>query len=405
MPSSQPIHVEAVREPPLCDQPVEMVERKGIGHPDTICDSVCEQVSLALCRAYQRAFGRVLHHNVDKALLVAGQTQLRLGGGRVLEPMQLYLGDRASAGVGRRTLPLADIAQRAVERWFRRHLPHVDPRRHLQCTPLMKPGAPELAQIFGRRQAVLPANDTSVGTGFAPLTPTEDLVLGLERFLNGRTFKKRFPGTGQDVKVMAVRQEREVTLTVAMPLLATNVTSERGYFAAKARIVRAIEAWVRRRARPLRVGVTLNALDQEGRGLDGMYLTLLGTSAEHGDSGQVGRGNRACGLITFHRPMSLEATAGKNPTSHVGKIYNVLARQIAERIVTADAAVREATVWLCSEIGRSIDQPALAALRLSLQPGADFETAAARARATAIDRLADLPRLCRELSLGRHAVV
>ena len=70
-----------------------------------------------------------------------------------------------------------------------------------------------------------------------------------------------------------------------------------------------------------------------------MYLTLLGTSAEQGDSGQVGRGNRVCGLISLNRPMSVEAAAGKNPVSHVGKIYNVLAHELAMRIYAESAVV------------------------------------------------------------------
>ncbi len=44
-----------------------------------------------------------------------------------------------------------------------------------------------------------------------------------------------------------------------------------------------------------------------------VFLTVTGTSAEMGDDGSVGRGNRCNGLITPNRPMSMEATSGKNP--------------------------------------------------------------------------------------------
>ncbi|MFB6147348.1 MAG: methionine adenosyltransferase, partial [Candidatus Nanohaloarchaea archaeon] len=53
----------------------ELVERKGIGHPDSICDGVAESVSRALCREYRDRFGKVLHHNTDEVQLVAGSSE------------------------------------------------------------------------------------------------------------------------------------------------------------------------------------------------------------------------------------------------------------------------------------------------------------------------------------------
>ena len=51
------------------DGTVEIVEHKGIGHPDTMCDALAEAFGVALARDYRERFGRVLHFNVDKALL------------------------------------------------------------------------------------------------------------------------------------------------------------------------------------------------------------------------------------------------------------------------------------------------------------------------------------------------
>ena len=81
---------------PLADQPFEIVERKGLGHPDTICDAVMEQVAVELAQAYLKMCGRVLHFNADKGLLVAGQVDCRPGGGHVITPMRLIMGDRAT---------------------------------------------------------------------------------------------------------------------------------------------------------------------------------------------------------------------------------------------------------------------------------------------------------------------
>ncbi|MDG7049427.1 MAG: methionine adenosyltransferase, partial [Nitrososphaerota archaeon] len=54
---------------------IEFVERKGAGHPDTVCDRASEELSMALSRYYLDNFGRVLHHNVDKCVLVGGRSE------------------------------------------------------------------------------------------------------------------------------------------------------------------------------------------------------------------------------------------------------------------------------------------------------------------------------------------
>jgi S-adenosylmethionine synthetase len=193
---------------------VELVERKGVGHPDSICDAVMEQVSLALCHEYALTFGHIVHHNIDKGLLVAGRTEPRLGGGRVLEPMRLILGDRATAEYKGKRIDIHAIAEATVKEWFRTHLRFVDPEQHLILQNELKPGSLELTDIFERD--TLGANDTSAAVGYAPLTETERLVLATEHCLNSPDFKHRFPEAGEDVKVMAYRHQHTLTLTVAL---------------------------------------------------------------------------------------------------------------------------------------------------------------------------------------------
>ena len=97
---------------------------------------------------------------------------------------------------------------------------------------------------------------------------------------------------------------------------------------------------------------------------ENIYLTVTGTSIEMGDDGATGRGNRGNGLITPMRPMTMEAIAGKNPVSHVGKIYNVLAQKAAAEIVELEG-VEEAYVTLVSKIGSPISQPLLRGVQIS----------------------------------------
>jgi S-adenosylmethionine synthetase len=397
------ITIQQLPHVPAALRQAEHVERKGLGHPDSICDAVMEAVSVALCAAYREACGRVLHHNVDKGLLVAGQSAPRLGGGTIERPMLLVFGDRATAAVGGRAIPIGEIVETAARRWLREHLRFVDPAAHVVFQNEILPGSAELVDIFSRD--VLTANDTSAAVGYAPLTETERLVLEAERYLNSPDHKRRFPEAGEDVKVMAVRRGRQVSLTVAAAFVDRFVPSAQGYFERKQEIRDDLERRLRTKLHDVdRLDVDLNTLDDPDRGLGGMYLTVLGTSAEGADGGEVGRGNRVNGLISLHRPMSLEAAAGKNPVSHVGKIYNVLAHQMAEHIHKSSEGVTEVTVWLCSQIGRPLDDPWSVAVELI--PSADAAAADIErsVRETIEAELHDLPNLIERLVLGQLPV-
>jgi len=90
---------------------------------------------------------------------------------------------------------------------------------------------------------------------------------------------------------------------------------------------------------------------------DSIYLTVIGSSIEAGDDGSVGRGNRVNGLITPFRPMTLEAAAGKNPVSHVGKLYSICSLLIANDIYNEISV--PVNVYMLSRIGEKITNPRL----------------------------------------------
>jgi S-adenosylmethionine synthetase len=352
----EPTVIASSRVPPALE-PVEIVERKGLGHPDTICDAVMEAVAVRLAQAYLKTCGRVLHFNADKGMLVAGQVACRFGGGSVLAPMRLVMGDRATFEWKGTPIPVKEIAEQAAYAWFKRHLPRIKPLKDLECQVELKPASDELRSVTEwPREAV--ANDTSATVGYAPLTPTERLVFQVEQFLNSRSFKKKFPDTGEDVKVLAVRRGKDLTVTVAMPFLASLVRNESVYFKRKAMVGRVLTDFVTRKVGDrFSPRLFLNVLDRPGAGEAGTYLTLLGTSAEAGDSGEVGRGNRVCGIISLRRPASAEAAPGKNPVAHVGKIYNVLAQVLAENLHRKVRGLLDVTVWITSQIGQPVSLP------------------------------------------------
>lgn len=397
------ITVERSDTAPMNEQPFELVERKGIGHPDTICDSVMEAVCVDLCREYQSRFGHICHHNIDKGLLVAGRSLPKTGGGMILEPMKLIFGDRATYTCNGQVVPVGEIAEAAAKRWIRENLRFVDPDEHLLFQNEIKPGSPELTDAFARK--VIGANDTSVGVGYAPLSDTERIVLATEQLLNSPALKERFPEAGEDIKIMGCRNGRKLQLTVAIAFVDRFVPNAQHYFERKADLRDELLAFVESQNCAFdTVEIDINTLDDPSRGEDGLYLTVLGTSAEGADGGQVGRGNRVNGLIAFGRPQTTEAAAGKNPVNHVGKIYNVLSYEIAARIHREVAGVREATVFLCSQIGRPIDHPLIASARISPEPGADMAELQNRAAGIIGQELEEIETFCQKLAEGQYRV-
>lgn len=398
------VTVEVLGGKPVAEHEVEIVERKGVGHPDSICDAIMERVSIELSREYLAQFGVILHHNIDKAFLVAGSAEIRLGGGRVTEPMRLIFGDRATPGLGGKAIPINEIAEQTARRWIADHLRFVDPDEHVRYDVQIKPGSPELVDIFNRPVPV--ANDTSGAVGYAPLTETERLVLATERYMNSRDFKLLYPEAGEDIKVMGFRRGKSLDVTAAVAFVDRYIDSEETYFARKERMQEAVEEYIRGEVKQLdRVTLHLNTLDQRGRGLGGMYLSVTGTSAESGDSGQIGRGNKVNGVIALNRPMGTEAAAGKNPVSHVGKIYTIMTHQIAAKIHQEVRGVKEVYVWLLSQIGAPIDQPKVAAAQLILEKRAREATAKRKAAEILERELAGITTLTRELAEGKYPVV
>lgn len=350
------------------DSAVELVERKGLGHPDTICDALAEALSRNLCRAYRERFGEILHHNVDKALLCGGRAAPTFGGGRVLSPISIYLAGRATAEVDGESIDISETAIEGSRSWLRANLHALDAERDVQFHVLIEPGSRDLRHLFGRRHQLhlALANDTSIGVGHAPLTPLERLVLSAEKEINGRDRERDRPAWGEDIKIMALRTGDMVHLTVACAMIGRHLARMDDYLAEKTAIEKAVLDLANQQGFST-CEVSVNAADDVSAGA--VYLTVTGTSAEAGDDGQVGRGNRVNGLITPCRRMSLEAAAGKNPVTHVGKIYNVLANELAQRLVGEIPEITAAECLIASRIGRPLTNPAILEIKMARSDG------------------------------------
>ncbi len=395
------IIVEDFKQTPLEKQRIEIVERKGRGHPDYICDAVADQISINLCKEYLKKAGTILHHNIDKSLLVAGETEPKFNGGTVKQPILFVVGDRATSVIDGQKIDVQEIAIKSAKNWLKKNMRFIDPDKHVRYQIEIKPGSIGLTDIFKRKGKVLGANDTSAAVGYAPMTRTERIVLQTEKYVNSPEFKKRFPESGEDVKVMAFRDRNDLKLTVAMAFVDKYIGSEEDYFDKKEKILEEINRYVAVSTDFDLVDVQLNTLDRKERGLGGLYLTVLGTSADSGDSGQVGRGNRVNGLISLNRPFCSEAAAGKNPVSHVGKIYNFLTFRIAEKVYKEVNEVEEVYIWLLSKIGSPIDHPAIAAAQVVTKGDNNLGKAKQQINEILDKELENIEKFCMELAEGK----
>lgn len=351
---------------PLSHQPiekrkVEMCEHKGIGHPDTIVDGICESASRALSKSYLQTFGAVLHHNLDKGLLVGGQSLPRFGGGRIVQPIKIIVCGRATALNGKNDVEklVVDAAKLYLKKIIRCDL------SNFQITTEIRNGSPNLTKIFEQKGSVPLANDTSFGCGYAPYSRLEESVLSLSGMMKSPEFRKLFPAAGDDFKIMGHRVNKGLSFTIALAFVDRYVDGVAHYFGMKKAVTQYLKDHL-----GVPAEIRMNCLDSpRAQNENDLYMTVSGLSAEMGDDGQVGRGNRVNGLITPAREMSLEAAAGKNPLSHVGKIYNVLAMMLAKDIHEKIDQVNEIYVKLLSAIGERIDLPQIAAVEVSSKVG------------------------------------
>jgi S-adenosylmethionine synthetase len=374
---------------PKYEPSVEFVERKGKGHPDTICDGISENLSVSLSKYYLEKTGKILHHNVDKAILVGGQAKAWFGGGEVVEPIYLMLVGRAIGRLDKEDIvPIGRLAITAAKSYIKQNLRYLDPETHVIVDYRIKQGSVDLIKNFEAGNDIPLANDTSFGVGFYPMTDSERLVLEVEKFINSKEGKELFPQVGEDVKVMALRHEKEIKLTIAAAMISSLIKSKEEYLEVKRQLTNKLLE-LSSQITKMKVDLTINGADKPEK--DIYYLTVTGTSAENGDDGQVGRGNRANGLITPFRPMSLEATAGKNPISHTGKLYSVLAMEIAKKLVEENKHISSANVYMLSQIGSPITEPQSVYVEVS----ADISDEAVSSYAESVvkDSLQEAPKL------------
>ncbi|MDD3043449.1 MAG: methionine adenosyltransferase [Methanosarcinaceae archaeon] len=382
------IKVEQLLQTPIEKQQIELVERKGVGHPDSISDGLAEAVSRALCKEYIEKCGVVLHHNTDETQIVAGRSHPKFGGGELLQPIYILLVGRATKEFEGIELATESVALEAARRYLKKTVVNLDLERDVILDCKLGTGSSDLRDVF-QRDRVPVANDTSFGVGHAPFSELEQIVYNTERQLI-TDLKPRLPAVGEDIKVMGFRENDDITLTLCCGMVGRYVDDLDHYINLTEEITDYVENLAGNYTER-NVKVQLNTADDLNTG--SVFLTVSGTSAEMGDDGSVGRGNRCNGLITPNRPMSMEATSGKNPINHIGKIYNLLSTQMAKDVVKAVPEVQDVYIRLLSQIGKPIDQPLVASAQIIPEEGASFTKVQAEAEVVMDDWFSNITKI------------
>jgi S-adenosylmethionine synthetase len=363
------IIIEAMNQTPIEQQQIELVERKCLGHPDSIADGIAESVSRALCTMYLEQCGGVLHHNTDQGEIVAGESHPAFGGGKLVKPILLLLSGRATKSFEGIDLSADTTAIGAAKDYLRTILPELNLEKELIVDCRIGTGSTDLRDVFKPdSSAIRRANDTSFGVSYAPFSEVESCIQGISSHIDN-TLRPKYPAYGQDIKIMGVRNGNEMNFTLCCAMVDRYISSLDEYVNYRSKL--ADEAMkIAQNFTDRAVTVEVNTADRDSE--CSLFLTVTGTSAEMGDDGSVGRGNRANGLITPHRPMSMEATSGKNPINHIGKIYNVLSHELAHTCVQKVDGIEEIEIRFLSQIGKPIDQPLVASARIIPRDPASF---------------------------------
>jgi S-adenosylmethionine synthetase len=375
----------------LSNKDVIFVERKGIGHPDTLADHLAEHLSRRYSQYTLDKYDAVLHHNFDKSGILGGKSKVDFGSGVLTSPIRVMINGRVSVSFGRDTVPYDEILTKAVYEFFEMRFAELVPPEMISIefniSTASSPGhvdenetkgsargywfnprdlndLPERKQLF--------SNDTSIGSGYYPLHPLESFVLELEKELTIGSFAKQYKWMGSDVKIMGSQIGDTIDITLCAPQIANLVASLEAYKLNIKTITQFLETFAAQKLDHTNVTFSINTRDNYET--EELYLTATGSSIESGDEGLVGRGNRVNEIISINHTMSMEGASGKNPVYHIGKLYYIAAHRIARKLFEKFGINNE--VYLVSQSGRTLVDPWKVVVKADIAAVPDVEIAA-----------------------------
>lgn len=364
---------------PINDQEVEIVERKGLGHPDTLSDILANTFSRRYSLFTLDRYGSILNHYVDKVTLVGSKAELAFGEAKIVKPMTAYLFGKANLHVGNDLIDIEDMFQDAVGEVFTRVFRTREILNYVQHVVNIHDGvgldhpkgfyAPQSHRDMLESNNERRSNDTVFCSAYAPYSEIEILTIKTENYLNSEAFKREYPETGFDIKVLTTRLGRDfVDITTCIPFIAS-LTPSMPFYKRKLKdieeqLMNQIKGWSDYK----RVTLNINTKDE---GEKYAYLTVYGSALDKGDQGAVGRGNRFNGVISATREMNVEAAAGKNPLHHSGKIYNFASYLISKALY--DRFSIHNTVLISARNGDLLSKPSFVIIKTAEDVKSDVQ--------------------------------
>ncbi|MBU2589519.1 MAG: methionine adenosyltransferase [Nanoarchaeota archaeon] len=354
------------------DRDYEFVEKKGWGHPDTLADKLAEELSIEYSKYTLKKFKVILHHNFDKIGILGGSSFVKFGEGHLIDPLRILINGRVSTKFNKKNIPYKEIIEKTTKKFIKKIFPLINVNKDLliidNISTKSSPGKTNLkSKKEGTRNywfeprgkhdlkelKFLGSNDTSLGVGFAPLTKFENSIKILMDSFKVKSLKKDYLWLGSDIKIMALKINKNINLTLCIPQISKFVQNKQQYKKNLKIMHQYIYNFIAKKFPYFKINLFLNTRDDFETGE--IYLTAIGSSIESGDEGLVGRGNRINQLICQTKPYTMEGAAGKNPVYHIGKIYNLAAQEIANKISKKIKTYSE--VFLISQSGRLLIDP------------------------------------------------
>lgn len=351
-----------------------MVETKGKGHPDNICDTLAEKISANYSKYCLENYGMILRHMIDKLSILGGGTKVKFNGGEMISPIKILVNGRFTDRYNNQKIDYMKIVNEIIKKYFHELFPMIDIEKDLLIIDNTHhnegPGVvynddnttkSERAKFFEvvndedvtKHNNHNRCNDTSTTVSYYPMSKLEKTVLNIEQLLNSNNYKKVKPWVGNDIKVMGMRKDKKIEITSCVPLISKYVRDIDDYKEKLSEIKKDIENEIKKQFKNCDVIVYLNTRDDYEN--NDLYMTLTGSAVESGDEGAVGRGNRSRGVIPFSRNFSMEAACGKNPVYHTGKLFTAIGDIISQKIYEKYKV--ENIVYCTSKMGDSINNP------------------------------------------------
>ncbi|MCK4295283.1 MAG: hypothetical protein KAX28_01335 [Candidatus Marinimicrobia bacterium] len=332
------------------NSPFEIVERKGIGHPDTLADGIAESISIEYSKYCLKEFGAILHHNFDKTLIVGGHFQPYKNDLIIMKsPIKIILNGRISTMFANKDIDFKKIQENAVKKYLKNIIPDFNANKYLKFHHFTSDFSKYDKWFHPRSLNDLPelknktSSDTTITVGYWPPTPTEKIVLELEKYLNTPK-KRRYKYLGVDIKVLAYRIKNAINISISIPFIRKFIPSK-DFYESKVEELRdeLLNFSTDLTHNQFNLKLFVNPSSSNPFKEKRQYILYIGTCIEHGEEGAVGRGNSPMGLISSNRPHAMEAPYGKNPVYHSGKVYSYFTRKLAKTI--GDSLQTDITVY------------------------------------------------------------